>query len=272
MPFQVSCPNCSNVLEIPESLLGKQARCASCQQVFIIGKPQTPAGAPQTPASAQEVRISTTKASRQIAAAVQPPVLLRPAPEPPPPRRPRRPSRTKIPPVVWIVGGCAIGVFCMIALALVGLIIYRISSSSDAKPNTMLQVDVRPGEFVAQNAATELLILGNTRPLHVRVDIDEADIPRLRPGSRVQGFLRGWTDRSVALDFVRVEPYVVAKRWLTGDNTERVDTRALQVIYAVDDVDPAMYVGEQVDVFIDSGDAPHRFDEAIETGERPAQR
>jgi hypothetical protein len=53
---------------------------------------------------------------------------------------------------------------------------------------------------------------------------------------------------------VRAEPYVVAKRWLTGDNTERVDTRTLQVIYAVDDIDSAVHVGQQVDVSIDCGD------------------
>ena len=47
--------------------------------------------------------------------------------------------------------------------------------------------------------------------------------------------LRGKNDRHYPLRFVRVEPYVVGKRWLTGDNTERVDTRVLQVIYALDD-------------------------------------
>jgi hypothetical protein len=135
MPFQVTCPKCTNILEIPESLVGKQVRCATCQQVFIIGKPQAPA-------SAGEVRISTTQASRQLQAASPPPVLLRPAPEPPP-RRPRRPSRAKIPPVVWIVGGCAIGVFCMIALAVAGFIIFSVSKGSDAKPNAVLQMDVR---------------------------------------------------------------------------------------------------------------------------------
>ena len=51
---------------------------------------------------------------------------------------------------------------------------------------------------------------------------------------------------------MRVEPYVVAKRWLTGDNTERVDTRVLQVIYELDACDAAAYVGQQVDVFIDA--------------------
>jgi HlyD family secretion protein len=52
------------------------------------------------------------------------------------------------------------------------------------------------------------------------------------------------------LRFVRVEPYVVPKKSLTGENTERVDTRVLQVIYAVENPDPPLYVGQQLDVFI----------------------
>lgn len=135
MPFQVTCPKCTNSLEIPDNLVGKQVRCATCQQVFIVGKPQGPT-------SAQDVRIASSLASRQLQAASPPPVLLRPAPQPPS-RRPRRPSRAKIPPVVWIVGGCAIGVFGMIALAVVGFIIFSVSKGSDAKPNAVLQMDVR---------------------------------------------------------------------------------------------------------------------------------
>jgi multidrug resistance efflux pump len=117
----------------------------------------------------------------------------------------------------------------------------------------VLQVDVRPGEYVAQSTTTELLVLGNIRPLHVRVDIDESDIPRLSPGRRAHGFVRGQTDHTVALDFVRVEPYVVPKRSLTGGNTEQVDTRVLQVIFAVNPaVKTTLYVGQQLDVFVDA--------------------
>jgi hypothetical protein len=54
------------------------------------------------------------------------------------------------------------------------------------------------------------------------------------------------------MTFVRVEPYVVPKKSLTGDNTERVDTRVLQVIYALDSKEQTFYVGQQMDVFIDA--------------------
>jgi hypothetical protein len=56
------------------------------------------------------------------------------------------------------------------------------------------------------------------------------------------------------LKFVRVEPFVIPKKSLTGDNTERVDTRVLQVIYQFDpDGLPPLFVGQQVEVFIEAG-------------------
>jgi HlyD family secretion protein len=117
----------------------------------------------------------------------------------------------------------------------------------------VLQVNVRPGEFVGAPAGQALVVLGNVHQLHVRVDIDEHDIPRFQPGSPAQAALRGAPDRTFPLNFVRVEPYVVPKKSLTGDNTERVDTRVLQVIYALQPkAGPRLYVGQQVDVFIDA--------------------
>jgi HlyD family secretion protein len=53
------------------------------------------------------------------------------------------------------------------------------------------------------------------------------------------------------LTFVRVVPYVVPKKSLTGDRSERVDTRVLQVIYALEPGEKSVYVGQQLDVFID---------------------
>ncbi len=44
---------------------------------------------------------------------------------------------------------------------------------------------------------------------------------------------------------------MIPKKSLTGDNTERVDTRVLQVMYALDVADRPIFVGQQMDVFID---------------------
>jgi hypothetical protein len=54
------------------------------------------------------------------------------------------------------------------------------------------------------------------------------------------------------LQFVRFEPFVVPKRSLTGDSTERVDTRVLQIIYRIQRDDVPLFVGQQLDVFIDA--------------------
>ncbi len=123
----------------------------------------------------------------------------------------------------------------------------------------VLQVNVRPGEYVGAPANQPLVILGDIDKLHVRVDIDEYDIARLDPEAAATAFPRGNLQERYPLDFVRVEPFVVPKKSLTGDTTERVDTRVLQVIYAFDPTGrPPLFVGQQVDVYIDAagGQAP----------------
>src|SRR5207237_9596436 len=68
----------------------------------------------------------------------------------------------------------------------------------------VLQVNVRPGEFVGTPPNQALVVLGGTQK-HVRVDIDENDIARFREGLRAAAKRRGASDREVPLRFVRVE-------------------------------------------------------------------
>jgi len=119
----------------------------------------------------------------------------------------------------------------------------------------VLQVNVRQGEFVGAPANQPLVILGNTERLHVRVDIDEYDIPRFHSGQPAVAVPRGSLQERYPLEFIRVEPFVIPKKSLTGDTTERVDTRVLQVIYEFDPAGrPPLFVGQQVEVFIDVGE------------------
>lgn len=117
----------------------------------------------------------------------------------------------------------------------------------------VLQLRARVGEFApAQIMITPLMVLGTVYPLGVRVDIDENDAWRVESGRPGLATLRGNTTLSFPLTFVRFEPYVVPKRSLTGESTERVDTRVLQVIYSFDRGTLPIYVGQLVDVFIES--------------------
>ena len=124
----------------------------------------------------------------------------------------------------------------------------------------LLQVKVRPGEYaVAGVLQTPLMLIGRTAErLHVRVDVDENEALRVNETARARASIRGDSSKWADLKFVRIEPYIVPKRSLTGDSTERVDTRVLQVIYAFDPNALKAYVGQQMDVFIEAAppDAP----------------
>lgn len=117
---------------------------------------------------------------------------------------------------------------------------------------TVLKLDVRAGEYANAGARTPAMLLGDVSTLHVRVDVNESDAWRLRRGAPGQGFVRGNPQLSTPLEFVRVDPYVVPKRSLTGDPVERVDTRVLQVIYRFPADALPVFPGQQMDVFLDA--------------------
>jgi multidrug resistance efflux pump len=121
----------------------------------------------------------------------------------------------------------------------------------------ILKVNVRLGEYAsAGELSNPLMTMGSIDPLHVRVDVDETDAWRVRPDSPAIARLRGNPGIAVRLAFVRFEPYVLPKRSLTGDPTERVDTRVLQAIYAFHPGDFPAFIGQQVDVFIKAPTRP----------------
>jgi HlyD family secretion protein len=117
---------------------------------------------------------------------------------------------------------------------------------------TVLVVNVRPGEFAAAGADSSPIVLGRPKPLHVRVDIDEADLPRLQLSAWAVASRRGAINERIPLRPLRAEPIVAPKRSLGGGAAERVDTRVLQVIYAVEDEKADLRPGQLLDVLIGS--------------------
>ncbi|MCA8986396.1 MAG: biotin/lipoyl-binding protein [Planctomycetaceae bacterium] len=115
----------------------------------------------------------------------------------------------------------------------------------------VLKINRRPGEFIGTPPSEAVIILGDTGPRRIRVDIDEHDLPRFQSGRPAMAYPRGASNLTYPLKFIRVEPYVIPKQSLTGDNADRVDTRVLQVIYEFEDPQVSVYVGQQMDVFID---------------------
>jgi len=118
---------------------------------------------------------------------------------------------------------------------------------------TVLQCKVHLGEYApAGPVDPPLMMLGGTDTLNVRVDVDENDAWRLQTDRSATAYVRGNPALSTPVKFVRLEPYVLPKKSLTGDSAERVDTRVLQVLYSFDPKSLPVYVGQQMDVFIEA--------------------
>lgn len=117
----------------------------------------------------------------------------------------------------------------------------------------ILQLSIQPGELVAAAATGPApILLGETATLHLRAEVDEDDAWRVQESRPALAFPRGRPDLSIPLRFVRIEPLVGSKKNLTGESTERVDTRVLAVVYELQKAPVRLFVGQQLDVYIEA--------------------
>lgn len=118
----------------------------------------------------------------------------------------------------------------------------------------VLQIKIHEGEFPMAIGATggPLMIVGNTDEIYLKVNINQFDAPHFRPDAPAVAYLRGNARIEFPLEFVRLVPYLVNKQNLTNDITDKVDTRVLQVIYLIKSQDHNIFVGQQMDVFIEA--------------------
>lgn len=125
----------------------------------------------------------------------------------------------------------------------------------------VLAVNIAPGAYVSPQGVYSTYTGGTDPPvimgagqseLAVRCFIDEILISRLPPPDRMlaQMSVRG-TSYKVALQFVRVQPYVSPKVQLSNQRQERVDLRVLPLIFRfVPQSGMRIYPGQLVDVYI----------------------
>lgn len=122
---------------------------------------------------------------------------------------------------------------------------------------TVLQIKIHEGELPpVDSSRIPPMIIGDINPMHVRVSINQFDASYYRSDAPAVAFLQGNATIEFPLHFVRIEPYFVTKQNLTNDITEKVDTRVLQVIYCFDKDDQRVFVGQQMDVFIETDNSP----------------
>lgn len=121
----------------------------------------------------------------------------------------------------------------------------------------VLRRNIHPGEYATVGPTGEpLLVVGDTTLWHVRVEVDESQIPRVDPLAPAVARMRGAPEKSVDLDFVRFEPQVTGKTFISDAPGERVDTRVLEIIYSFPPEELSVFPGQQMDVFIQAEPLP----------------
>ncbi len=70
MPQVIRCPKCAKMMQVPDGVAGKQVRCPSCKQIFLVGA---------TPAPAREPAVAVP---RPVPPPSKPPTPVPPAPAP----------------------------------------------------------------------------------------------------------------------------------------------------------------------------------------------
>ena len=115
---------------------------------------------------------------------------------------------------------------------------------------TILKINNHVGEYA--QPSMPVMVIGDISQMHVRVEIDETLLRKLKSQKNIYGKLR-LDDRKIELKFARHELVLKNKRILTGDAIEQTDTRVLEVIYVFDNEKIGAISGQQMDVFINLG-------------------
>lgn len=115
----------------------------------------------------------------------------------------------------------------------------------------VLQVNVRPGEYISTIGTPAPIILAESSNYQVRTDIDEINASLIKPHQKAYAFLKGDTSKKFPLEFIRIEPFMVPKKDLTGNTAERNDIRVLQIIYQCKKPNFPIYIGQQLEIYIE---------------------
>jgi HlyD family secretion protein len=94
-----------------------------------------------------------------------------------------------------------------------------------------------PGEAVFTDKPLPILTIGDRSRLHIRADVDEFDIAKVRIGQRVYATAPAFDGRRFTGQVVHIEPTLGPKNFRTHRPTEKLDTKIQEVVVALDDAD-----------------------------------
>jgi HlyD family secretion protein len=126
----------------------------------------------------------------------------------------------------------------------------------------VLRINTATGDYISPAGSygtftqnmTPVLEMGVVESyLEVKCFLDEILTPRLPAPSKMEAkmFIRGENNKSVPLEFVKIQPYTIPKIELSNATQEKVDVRVLPVVFRFKKPnDINLYPGQLVDVYI----------------------
>lgn len=94
----------------------------------------------------------------------------------------------------------------------------------------ILEVLRRVGEYAQPGGAEPVLVMGDTRSLRARVDVDERDVGQVAVGARVIVAVDAYPGRRFEGSVVSIGRRMGRKNIRTDEPTERIDTKILEVV------------------------------------------
>lgn len=113
---------------------------------------------------------------------------------------------------------------------------------------TVVEIKTHTGEYPSYPVA----IVGDIHDLEVKVSINQFDSHSFNPASKAVAFVQGNPKEEVELEFVKLIPYLQNKQNLSNDVKEVVDTKVLQVVYRIKNKNSGLYIGQPMDVYIET--------------------
>lgn len=114
----------------------------------------------------------------------------------------------------------------------------------------ILQLKFRAGEYY-QPGGDPLAVMGDTRVLRVRMDVDERDIARVQLGATAFATSAAFGERRFAGRVVEIGKRMGRKNVRTDDPIERIDTKILEVVFQLDGTADALVPGLRVTGYIE---------------------
>jgi ABC exporter DevB family membrane fusion protein len=99
----------------------------------------------------------------------------------------------------------------------------------------VLRVKYKVGEYYNPQSNQPLLYIGDTSRLRVRVDVDERDIAKVKPGAKAYAVASAFGDVKFPGTVALIARRMGRRTVRTDDPTDRVDVKILEVLVDIDD-------------------------------------